>query len=103
MTATINSQIPLRITCLFLLAQIAYPLNIYCLFKNFEFLSKACRQLDNSEGFMVKIYNSLALYAFKVLMLFRAAVKTPDIARAFDDKSDTYLAQCQQCPVHRIE
>ena len=92
-----------RFTELFLLTQIAYPLDVYGLFQNFEFLSKLCRQLDIIEGLMFKIYDSFALDAFKMLVLLHAAVKTPYIARTFHYKSNTHIVQCQQRSVHRIE
>jgi hypothetical protein len=41
---------------------------------------------------MMKIYDSFALYAFKMLVIFHAAIKTPDIARSLNYKSGAYLA-----------
>ena len=52
---------------------------------------------------MMKIYDSFAFYAFKMLVFFHTAVKTPDITRSFYYKSGTDLAQGQQRSVHRIE
>jgi len=92
-----------RFTELFLLTQIAYPLDVYGLFQNFEFLSKACRQLDIIEGLMLKIHDSFALDAFKMLVLLHAAVKTPDVAGTFNYKSGAHIVECQQRSVHRIE
>jgi hypothetical protein len=84
-----------RFAKLFLLTQIAYSLKVYGLFQDFEFLSKACRQLDIIEGLMVKIYDSFAPDAFKMLVLVHAAVKTPYIARTFHYKSNTYVVKRQ--------
>ncbi len=83
-----------RFTELFLLTKIAYPLKVYGLFQNFEFLFKACRQLDNIEGLIIEIYDSFALDAFKMLVLLHAAVKTPYIAGTFHYKSSAHVVEC---------
>jgi hypothetical protein len=52
---------------------------------------------------MMKIYNSFTLYALKMLVFFRAAVKTPDISGSFNYVGSPYFAQRQQGSVDSIE
>jgi len=85
------------------LTGVANPLKIYSFSQYRKLASNTYGHFNIIEGLMVKINDSFAFYALKMLVIIQLAVESFNIARAFHDESGTDFGKGQKGPIDRIQ